>query len=252
MGIQHLPCHHVTKTLLDQIDIEGVNKALDEGGSSTAEDHADEPTGGHLGRLHEDPSERHIDGGITSARIGPVDDNRTSRAHHHVQWMEVEVEETISTTERGVMQPARSRKLVKPTMEIGQHSPQTRNHPWALAHHCHHVNALDALNDHAEAVIAHVLNRRYWVSQGTDILHDVGLACHRTTLPGAPKDTPRAILEDLSVSTRRQQGSGVRHPGQGSCRHAAEIGWRPPAEVRGHTSLRDGAAARGGIRRSRG
>src|SRR6266567_5451334 len=118
--------------LFDHIDIKGVNEALHQGRATAAEDHPDEPASGHLTCRHDDPGERHIDGGITSARTGPVDDDRTSWAHHHVQRMEVEVEEPISTPDGGVAQPVRSRQLMKPTMEIGQHSTLTRDRPWVL------------------------------------------------------------------------------------------------------------------------
>jgi hypothetical protein len=89
--------------LPDQIGINGVNETLNQGRASATEDHAHDPTGRHLARRHEDPCERYVVGGVTSARTGPVNDNRTSWAHHHVQWMQIEVEETISTTDRGIV-----------------------------------------------------------------------------------------------------------------------------------------------------
>jgi hypothetical protein len=106
---------------------------------------------------------------------------------------------------------------VKPTMEIGQRSTETWDRPWALAHHCNHVGTVDAFDDHAEAVVAHVLNRGHRETLRTDVPHDLSLLCHRTSLAGAPKHKSGAVLEDVGVSTGGQQGSGFNHPSQGSC-----------------------------------
>jgi len=66
--------------------------------------------------------------------------------------MEVKVEEPISTTDRGVVQPVRSRQLMKLTM-IGQHSTVTGDCPRVLGHNRHHVGAVDTFHDHVETVV---------------------------------------------------------------------------------------------------
>ena len=86
-----------------------------------------------------------------------------------------------------------------------------------------HVRTLDALDHHVETVFADVFNRRYGESLASDILYDASFLEHRTFLPGAPKHKARAIFEDVRVSTRRQQRSGVPHARQGSCRHATGV-----------------------------
>ncbi len=128
------------------------------------------------------------------------------------------MEETASTSDGCVVKPRGSRQLMEPMMEIGQHPSQPSNCPRSSAHHCHHVRTLDALDHHVETVFAHVFNRRYGESLASDILHDASFLEHRTILPGAPEHKARAIFEDVRVSTRRQQWSGVHHARQGSCR----------------------------------
>ncbi len=92
--------------LADGIDVEGAQEALDESGARTTEHYRHDPTRRHLSARHEDPSDRHIDVGITSTRTGPVDDGRTSRTHHHVEWMQIQMEETYSTSNGRVGQPS--------------------------------------------------------------------------------------------------------------------------------------------------
>ena len=179
------------------------------------EDHPHEPTRRHLPARHEDPGDRHVDVGITSTRPRPVDDGRASGTHHHVEWMEIQMEETNSTSYRRVLQPGGRGQLMEPMMEVGQHPPQMRYCPGSTAHHCHHVGTLDALDHHVETVFAHFFDRGHGESLASHVLHDASLLEHRTTLPRAPQHQAGTIRKDVRVAARRHEWSGVPHARKG-------------------------------------
>jgi hypothetical protein len=87
------------------------------------------------------------------------------------------------------------------TMEISQHTPETRNRPRPHGHYLPQVSAFDACHDHAEAIVAHFFDRRDWEPLGPDVLHDASFPCHGASLPGAPKHQTAVVLKDVCVST---------------------------------------------------
>jgi len=104
----------------DCIDFNRCKEALHEDRASASDDHRHEPTPRHLARCHEHPSDRLVDGGITTAGAGPVDDDGTAWTDHHVEWMKIEVEETVPVADRRLGQLVRGRQVVKVAMEIGE------------------------------------------------------------------------------------------------------------------------------------
>src|SRR6266849_8769388 len=71
-----------------------------------------------------------------------------------------------------------------------------------------HGRTINALHDQLGAVRAHLLDPWDGITGPGDIAHDFRLFFHRAPLTRAAEDKTWAVLEDLGVSTRCDEGSG--------------------------------------------
>ena len=101
------------------------------------------------------PRHGHVNRWISTAGVGPVDDDRTRRGHEDIERMQVHVQEAISLAARCPVEPRGSRQLVQGHVQIGQlarHSPDPpRSRPECLDHR----RTVNLLHHQIETIITH-------------------------------------------------------------------------------------------------
>ncbi len=165
----------------------------------------------NLAGRHEEPRQRDIDDRVTDSRVRPVDDDGTRRTDDNVERVQIEMHDARAGAKFGRSEEIRGWQLMEPAMEVRERPPLTLDGPRRPRDGVDHRRANDPLHNELGSVLADLIDGGYGVSLCSDVLHGPSLGEHRPPLARAAQNQTRAVLEDVGVTPRSEQGPGLTH-----------------------------------------
>lgn len=147
---------------------------------------------GHLGQ--DQRTHGHVETWLAISGVAPVDHDRTPRSHHHVQGVQIHMDDALTAS---AVSPARN--LMQAVVEVGQHPSGAVDIELTALDRVGHCRAVNTLHHQIWSAGGEDLRDR--VAVCSDVAHDLRLNRRIGTVAIASKNPAVVQSEDIGVSS---------------------------------------------------